>query len=53
MDISIIDIQDGKFIIDFNKVYNFWCVYSDGYNCLILFLENYLNVFVKAGELEY
>ena len=44
------DIVDGKVTIDFNKVYNPWCAYSDGYNCPVPPRENHLKIGVEAGE---
>lgn len=53
MDVSKSDIQNGQLVIDFNKSYNPWCAYSDGYNCPIPPMENHLSVLVGAGELNY
>ncbi|MDF1696459.1 MAG: DUF1684 domain-containing protein [Saprospiraceae bacterium] len=50
IDLKTGDIQDGKVTIDFNKCYNPWCAYSDGYNCPIPPVENHLDVEIKAGE---
>lgn len=44
------DIQDGKVVVDFNKAYNPWCAYSDGFNCPVPPRENHLKIEVKAGE---
>lgn len=52
MDISKSDIRDGQLTLDFNKAYNPWCAYSDGYNCPIPPLENHLPVLIEAGELD-
>ena len=41
---------DGTLILDFNKCYNPWCAYSDGYNCPIPPAENHLELEVPAGE---
>jgi uncharacterized protein (DUF1684 family) len=41
---------DNVMVIDFNKCYNPWCAYSDGFNCPIPPAENHLEVAVKAGE---
>lgn len=41
---------DGIITLDFNKAYNPWCAYSDGYNCPIPPAENHLEVAVDAGE---
>lgn len=53
MDITKSDVQDGQLVIDFNKAYNPWCAYSDGYNCPIPPLDNHLPVLIEAGELDY
>ncbi|TXB61549.1 DUF1684 domain-containing protein [Phaeodactylibacter luteus] len=53
MDISVKDIEDGKIILDFNKAYNPWCAYSDGYNCPIPPAANHLGLPILAGEKRY
>lgn len=50
LDFRIDDIQNGKLMIDFNKAYNPYCAFSDGYSCPIPPFENHLLVKVKAGE---
>lgn len=50
LDFKTSDIVDGKMILDFNKCYNPWCHYSDGYNCPIPPSENHLEVEILAGE---
>jgi len=50
IDIPVTDIRDGKVILDFNKCYNPYCAYSDGFNCPIPPDENVLAVEIKAGE---
>jgi uncharacterized protein (DUF1684 family) len=50
LDFKTTDIVDGKMTIDFNKTYNPWCHYSDGYNCPIPPKENHLEVEIVAGE---
>ncbi len=47
------DIVKDKLEIDFNKCYNPWCAYSDGYNCPIPPKENHLEREVRAGEKKY
>jgi hypothetical protein len=37
--------------IDFNKCYNPWCHYSDGFNCPIPPTENHLTFPILAGEM--
>lgn len=44
---------DGKWILDLNRAYNPWCVYSDKYTCPIVPQENWLTVPVHAGEKNY
>jgi len=44
---------DGKWILDFNKAYNPWCVYSEDFTCPLVPQENCLDVAVPAGEKAY
>ena len=39
-----------KVILDFNRAYNPWCAYADGYNCPIPPIENQLDLEILAGE---
>ena len=50
LDLETTDIKSGKLTLDFNKAYNPWCAYSDGYNCPIPPKENHLQIAIKAGE---
>lgn len=50
IDLSIKDLGDNKVSIDFNKCYNPYCAYSDGYNCPIPPEENHLELSISAGE---
>lgn len=50
IDLTKGDIKNNKVKIDFNKCYNPWCMYSEGYNCPIPPIENHLNVSISAGE---
>jgi len=50
MDYTIKDIKKNQIIIDFNRCYNPWCAYSNGYNCPVPPRDNHLNLSVKAGE---
>lgn len=47
------DTQDGHIVIDFNRCYNPWCAYSDGFNCPIPPIENHLDFPIEAGEKQY
>ena len=53
LNLSIADIKDNKIPIDFNKAYNPYCAYSDGYNCPIPPTVNHLSIPIKAGERNY
>ena len=44
---------EGKWALDFNKVYNPWCVYSEDYTCPLVPRENWLEVPIYAGEKNY
>lgn len=50
MDLATTDLKNGRMILDFNKIYNPWCAYSDGFNCPIPPAENHLQVGILAGE---
>lgn len=50
LDFRMRDIKDGVLILDFNKNYNPYCAYSDGYSCPIPPRENHLDFEVRAGE---
>ena len=49
VDILTTDIQNGVIVIDFNKAYNPYCAYTEGYSCAIPPAENELTVAIKAG----
>jgi uncharacterized protein (DUF1684 family) len=50
MDISMKDIKNDEVVLDFNKAYNPYCAYSDGYNCPVPPLENHLELEILVGE---
>lgn len=50
MDLTVSDIKNNKITLDFNKCYNPWCAYSDGYNCPVPPKSNHLPIRVPAGE---
>lgn len=50
LDFKIGDIRDGILMLDFNKCYNPWCAFSDGFNCPIPPAANHLEMAVEAGE---
>jgi uncharacterized protein len=50
LDLRIKEIMDNELMLDFNKAYNPYCAYSDGYSCPIPPDENHLEVPILAGE---
>jgi uncharacterized protein (DUF1684 family) len=53
LDFSIGDIHNETLHIDFNKCYNPYCAYSDGYNCPVPPVDNRLQIEILAGEKKY
>jgi hypothetical protein len=53
INMTTLDIINQKMTIDFNKSYNPWCAYSDGYNCPIPPRANRLEFKIEAGEKNY
>ena len=50
IDLKMSDIKEGQLVLDFNKTYNPYCAYSDGYSCPIPPIENHLDIAIEAGE---
>ena len=50
IDLLTSDIQNGGVLLDFNKCYNPYCAYSDGFSCPIPPSENNLQTEIRAGE---
>lgn len=54
IDLSTDDIRkNGMIELDFNKCYNPYCAYAEGYSCPIPPVENRLQVPILAGEMMY
>lgn len=53
IDLKSGNITNGSIELDFNKAYNPYCAYSDGYRCPIPPEENDLTLAIKAGEQKY
>ncbi|MFD0794884.1 DUF1684 domain-containing protein [Mucilaginibacter litoreus] len=53
LDLRATQIKDGKLEIDFNKAYNPYCAYSDGYQCPMPPPENDVPMKIEAGEKQY
>ena len=41
--------SDSTLVIDFNKAYNPYCAYTDGYSCPVPPRENSLQTYIRAG----
>ena len=50
IDLNVQDIKDDVIRIDFNKAYNPYCAYSDGYQCPKPPSENEMKQNINAGE---
>jgi hypothetical protein len=50
LDLKTTDLKDNTYVLDFNKAYNPYCAYTDGYNCPIPPAANHLAIEIKAGE---
>jgi uncharacterized protein (DUF1684 family) len=54
IDLTIPDIAQGTFLLDFNKAYNPYCAYiSNKYSCPVPPKENILPVSINAGEKKF
>jgi uncharacterized protein len=53
IDLTIEDLKNNTYILDFNKAYNPYCAYTTGYNCPLPPIENLLTVSIRAGEKNY
>lgn len=45
--------QAEKITLDFNRAYNPYCAYRANYSCPLPPAENYLNIAIEAGEMQY
>jgi uncharacterized protein len=50
IDLDLKDFKNGKVFIDFNKSYNPYCAFADGYSCPVPPRENKLDIEILAGE---
>lgn len=53
LDLKTTDLKDNTYTLDFNKAYNPYCAYSDGFNCPIPPAANHLAIEIKAGEKKF
>jgi uncharacterized protein (DUF1684 family) len=44
------ELDDGRFLVDFNLAYNPNCAYNDSWSCPLTPFENRLKVPIRAGE---
>jgi uncharacterized protein (DUF1684 family) len=50
---SIEEKPDNKYVVDFNYAYNPYCAYSEDYVCPLPPKENWLDLAILAGEMNY
>ncbi len=50
LDLRMKQLEGDKIYLDFNKAYNPYCAFSEGYSCPIPPKENHLKVAIEAGE---
>ncbi len=53
LDVRIGDIEEGQLTLDFNRAYNPYCVYNEGFSCPIPPRQNTISVAVPAGEKDF
>ncbi len=54
IDLTIGDLKNTQYLLDFNRAYNPYCAYvSDVYNCPLPPKENHLTIAIRAGEKKY
>ncbi len=53
LDFRMNEIKSNTLTIDFNKAYNPYCAYANGYDCPRPPVENIMNVAINAGEKNY
>jgi len=53
IDLDLKEIKNGFVEIDFNKCYNPYCAFSDGYFCPVPPIENHLYIEIPVGEKMY
>ncbi|MHA1977107.1 MAG: DUF1684 domain-containing protein [Candidatus Hodarchaeales archaeon] len=51
--VEIESLNDRKFRIDFNLAYLPYCAYNDKYSCTLVPPENFLEVRIPAGQMNY
>lgn len=53
LDLRTSDIQNGQVVLDFNRSYNPYCAFKEGYPCPIPPPNNVLTIPIEAGEKAY
>ena len=53
LDIETTNIQTDVVILDFNKAYNPYCAFGDGFSCPVPPKEHHLKAQIKAGEKKF
>jgi uncharacterized protein (DUF1684 family) len=50
IDLMKADVKGGQIMLDFNKAYNPYCAFGEGFSCPIPPVENRLKLYIRAGE---
>lgn len=50
IDLMKADVKGREILLDFNKAYNPWCAFGEGFSCPVPPVENRLKMKVRAGE---
>ena len=53
LDLRIGDLNGERYSLDFNRAYNPYCAYADGYSCPVPPVKNRLALAVEAGECNF
>ena len=53
LDLRMKQLEGDKIYLDFNKAYNPYCAFGEGYSCPIPPKENHLKVAIEAGEMNF
>ena len=53
IDLRLSDLAGEELLLDFNRAYNPYCAYADGYSCPVPPLNNRLEVAIEAGACNF
>ena len=53
IDLRLADLEGDTLLLDFNRAYNPYCAYTDGYSCPVPPVNNRLELAIEAGECNF